>query len=111
MTTTGKIILGVIVAVIIIGGAGYYWYTSMQSVPSTAVTAATTTDQNSVTQNTASAPAGGTSGTNANALPSGSSNTDASLNQDTAAIDAQMSGLSTDNASANQSVNDQPITQ
>ena len=110
MTTTGKIILGVIVAIIIIGGAGYYWYSSMHSVSNAAVTA-TTTDQNSTAQNTASAPAGGTSGTNVNALPSGSSNSDAALTQDTAAIDAQMGGLNTDNASANQSVNDQPITQ
>ena len=106
MTTTGKVIFGIIAAIIIIGGGGYYWYKSMHSaVPTTAVEATTTTDQAATT------PAPATNAATANALPSGTSNTDASLNQDTAAIDAQMTGLGTDNASANQSVNDQPITQ
>jgi hypothetical protein len=107
MTTTGKVIIGIIAAIIIIGGGGYYWYKSMHSMAPVTTTAPAATNEAAMT---GTAPATNNTA-NTNALPSGTNNTDASLNQDTAAIDGQMTGLSTDNASANQSVNDQPITQ
>jgi hypothetical protein len=58
-----------------------------------------------------SSATGNTASNTAAALPGGSSDSDAALNSDAAAIDTQMSGLNADNANLNTSMNDQPITQ
>jgi uncharacterized protein (UPF0333 family) len=99
MNTTGKVIIGVIVVLVIAGGA-YYWYSHMQSESSAAMTASSTT-----AMMTGSAAAAN------NPLPSGTSTSDSSLNQDTAAIDAQMNGLDSDNTQTSASMNDQPVSQ
>lgn len=102
MTTTGKVLVGIIVLIIVAGGA-YYWYAQTHNPATAAVQVATTTSDSAQEANTLVS--------NTPVLPSGSGTSDASLSQDTAALDAQMSGLSADTASANQSVNDKPISQ
>jgi hypothetical protein len=97
MSNTTKIVTAVIVVIIIAGG-GYYWYTHMPSEMGMASSA----DQNGTASGTAAAVA---------SLPGGSSDSDAALNSDTAAIDSQMSGLSSDNTNVSSSINDQPVSQ
>ncbi len=79
MSTTLKIVIGVVVVIILAGG-GYWYWSSHQAQPAASVDASMNDD-----------------GT----LPSGSDTSDASLDQDSAAIDAQMQGLDSDSASAN----------
>ena len=92
MNTTGKVIVGIIVVIVIAAG-GYYWYSSMH-------TNANVTQTNSTT-GTASETV---SGAAVSPLPAGSNTSDTALTQDTAAIDAQMNTLNTDNTQASQSV-------
>ena len=103
MTTTGKVLVGIVVVLILAGGA-YYWYSSTHSAVNPTLQTATSTDSMQGMQTQGSTES-------ASVLPSGSGTSDASLNQDTAAIDSQMTGLDSDNASVNSSVNDQPISQ
>lgn len=103
MTTTGKVLVGIIVVLIIAGGA-YYWYAQTHNPATAAVQEASTPD----------AMAGmdmSTSSMQKSDLPSGTGTSDTSLNQDTAAIDAQMNGLDSDNSDVNSSINDQPVSQ
>jgi flagellar basal body-associated protein FliL len=74
----------VVIIVLLLAGAGYYWYmhTATQAQPVSAFVQSPAT------------------------LPSGSSTSDASLQQDAAAIDAQLKGLSTDQASVKSSVSE-----
>ncbi len=93
-----KVVLGVVVAVVLIGGLAW-WSMNQQGVP-VAVT------QNPpaaapVPQPTPAAPAKVTA----------QSATDASLNQGLSSMDSQMKGLSSDSASVDQGLNDQPIPQ
>lgn len=82
MSRNAKIAIAV-VAVLVLAAAGYYWYHGMQPKDAGDVfTNASTT------------------------LPSGTSTTDDSLQQDTAAIDAQLKGLSSDQATVDSSVNE-----
>lgn len=82
MSQNAKIATAVVV-VLVLAAAGYYWYHSMKPADAGDVfTNASTT------------------------LPSGTSTTDNSLEQDTAAIDAQLKGLSSDQATVNSSVNE-----
>ena len=97
MPNTAKTVTAVIIVLLVAGG-GYYWYTHMPSQTGSYATA----QQNSGEATTATAVA---------SLPGGTSDSDASLNSDTAAIDAQMNGLNTDNTDTNSSINDQPISQ
>jgi hypothetical protein len=94
MSTTGKIILWVVIAVIVIGGI-WWWLASRNSAPagSTSPTTASTT---SPTATSTSYPQG---------------DSDQSINQDMTNANAQMNGLSSDNASVTQSMNDQPVQQ
>ena len=59
----------------------------------------------------ASAPADEGALKPAEAAPSGTSNSDAALDKDSAAIDAQMKGFDADNASVDGSMNDTPVSQ
>jgi hypothetical protein len=99
-----KWIIGVLVVLIVVG-AGLWWSGVLKpyfpgSQTQAPVSVATTTP----TQQTQAAPV--------NDLPTQPSDTsDAALTQDTAAIDAQMSGLSSDSSSMDQSFNDQPTAQ
>ena len=98
-----KWIIGVVVIVAI--GAGLWWsgvlnqfMASPQPAP---VQQATTTPQEQTQQPAA-----------VNDLPTQSSdNSDAAMVQDTAAIDAQFQGLSSDSSSMDQSFNDKPTAQ
>lgn len=80
MSKNEKITIAVFI-VLVLAGLGYYWY-QHDMTPKTAATFVNT-------------PA---------TLPSGSNTSDQSLQQDTAAIDSQMSGLSSDQATVNSSV-------
>ncbi len=80
MSQNTKVGVAVVVVLVLAGGA-YYWYQHMN--PTSTATFVNT-------------PA---------TLPSGSDTSDQGLQQDTAAIDAQMKGLSTDQATVNSSVN------
>lgn len=92
MSSNAKIWIGVVVVIVLVL-LGWYWYSQNN---------AGTTSQT---------PSGQTSTNTTNGSPSGSATSDAALNQDSAAIDTQMSGLDSDNASMNQSFNDQPVSQ
>jgi uncharacterized protein HemX len=81
MSQNTKVAVAVVVVLVLAGGA-YYWYQhSMNSAPAATFVNTPAT------------------------LPSGTNTSDQSLQQDTAAIDAQMKGLSTDQATVNSSVN------
>lgn len=88
MSQNAKIAVGVAV-VLVLAVFGYYWY-QHEAKPEGAddvFTNASTT------------------------LPSGTSTSDRSLNQDLAAIDAQLTGLSSDQAAVNSSVEESGQTQ
>ena len=91
MTSTGKVILWVVVIILV--GAGAWWYFSKggSMQPQGA-------DQAS---NTA----------NGQASPAALDTSDAALVNDTTAIDAQMQGLQTDTANVDSSLNDKAIPQ
>jgi hypothetical protein len=94
MDTTGKIIVWVVVILIILGGL-FYWYEYMHTPKvSTSMTATSSAMLPSAAATAA-----------ANPLPAGTSTSDAALSQDTAAIDAQMNGLDSDNTNMTSSVN------
>jgi hypothetical protein len=81
MSTTAKVLIGIVVLVLI--GAGIYYYTKTP----------------------AAAPA------NTAELPSGSDTSDAALDKDMQSMDAQMSAFSQDNASIDSGLNDQQVQQ
>ena len=83
MSSTNKTVIGVIVVIAVLGV--YYWYVQSHKLPAPESAAQT---QTTSTANDTSSEA---------------------LVQDSAAIDAQLSGLSSDNASMNSS--DQVVTQ
>lgn len=96
-----KWIIGIIIVALLAGAAWYsgifgnmHMMTPSQTTPTTA---ATTTTQ-AVAQ-----PEDGMSATN--------DASDPAIAQDTAAIDAQMQGLSSDSANVDSSMNDQPVQQ
>lgn len=81
MSQNEKGVIAVII-VLVLAGLGYYWYqqNAMHAASATFVNTPAT-------------------------LPSGTSTSDQSLQQDTSAIDAQMKGLTSDQATVNSSVN------
>ena len=102
MSNTGKIILWVVIAVVVIGGI--WWLVAGQSNVATAPS------------NTASGTAGSpesattTASTTVSAsYPQGNSNQ--AIDQSMTNLNTQMNGLTSDNASVTQSLNDQPVTQ
>jgi len=101
MSKTGKIILWIVVALIVIGGI-WWLIASQNGTPSTSnsYTNAPTTNTSSTT---------GTSTASSTSYPQG--NSDQSINQDMTSLNVQMNGLSSDNASVTQSMNDQPVQQ
>ncbi|MDB5237162.1 MAG: hypothetical protein JWL88_264 [Parcubacteria group bacterium] len=82
MSKNAKIATAVAV-VLVLGGLGYYWYSDEIKAPTASATFVDT-------------PA---------TLPSGTDTSDQSLQTDTAAIDAQMKGLSADQATMSSTVN------
>ena len=82
MSQNTKVAVAVVV-VIVLAGAAYYWY-----------------------QNPMSQQDSGDFSNASTTLPSGDSTTDESLQQDTAAIDAQLNGLTSDQATVDSSVDE-----
>ena len=99
-----KWIIGIII-VALLGGA--LWYSGLLSnlnmgmTPSQTPTS--TPEAATTTQATVPQPENGMAATN--------DASDAAIVQDTAAVDAQMQGLTTDSASVDSSMNDQPVQQ
>ena len=93
MTSKSKIVFWIIAIIIVIGLIWWYaqWKASSPTMP----------EQSPYSQNP--------TGTSSSALPQGNSNT--ALDQSLQAIDNQLSGLSSDSASVNQGLSDQPISQ
>jgi cytochrome c biogenesis protein ResB len=102
MSKTGKIILWIVIVIIVVGGIGW-WMASRGGSP----VAAPVSNNNSV--GTAAVPSSTASGSQSTSYPQGDS--DQSINQDMTNINTQMNGLSSDNASVTQSLNDQPVQQ
>ncbi len=102
MSKTGKIILWVVLAVIVVGGGIWWWMASQAGTTPAAM-------YNNTGATVASSSTSGTSATASTSYPQGDS--DQSINQDMASVNAQMNGLSSDNASVTQSMNDQPVQQ
>ncbi len=82
MTKTAKVIVTIVVVLVVAGGI-YWWVMGQNS---------STNYQSPTGSNT-------------------SGNSDTALNQDLATIDGQMSAFSSDSASIDQSMNDQPVAQ
>lgn len=100
-----KWIIGIVV--IIIAAAALWWsgwLGNSHMAPATPAQTATTTAQQQA-QNQQSAVE------QQNGMSANNDASDAAITQDTAAIDAQMQGLSQDNSNVNSSLNDQPVTQ
>ena len=93
MQNTWKIVLWILIVLVLAGGA-YYWYANRSPIG----TPSLGTEQ----QTQAADPS---------ALPSGSDTSDAALQQDSAAIDTQMSGMNDDTASIDSGLNDQQVPQ
>ena len=90
MSSTGKLVIGVIVVVLI--GLGFWYYSANKGGTAPA------------------APGSSASPSDAGVLPtSASDNSDAALNQDTAAVDTQLNGLNSDSATVDSSINDKPV--
>ncbi len=100
MSKTIKTILWVAGAAVVLGGI-WWWSASQPNSPAPAAT--------QTTAPTSTAQSAG--GTQASELASGNSTSNAALNSDLAQIDSQMNGMSGDNASITQGMNDQPVQQ
>ncbi len=85
----------VVIAVIVIGGIWWWWAASQTGEPAM--------NSNSY-GNTPATSTGSTTGAT-------TTDSDQAINQDMTSVDAQMNGLSSDNASVTQSMNDQPVQQ
>ena len=101
MSKTGKIILWIVVVVIVVGGV-WWWMASRNGSPAAVLMS---NNNNNVGMTTSST----VSGNQSTSYPQGDS--DQSINQDITNLNAQMNGLSSDNASVTQSLNDQPVQQ
>jgi hypothetical protein len=93
-----KTLAAIIVVLAVLGGAAY-WYTYRY----------TRTTPPTPTETTAEATT--TASVSEQVLPSGTASSNQALDQDLSAIDSQLSGLSTDTASASASLNDKPVSQ
>lgn len=96
-----QVIVFLLVVVLAVVGFIFWYY----SAPSTGATAA---DAN--TQPAAAAPTDANAGAQTLAASAGVS-TDAALDADLNAVDAQLQTVNADSASVEQSLNDQPVTQ
>jgi hypothetical protein len=88
-----RIIIWLVVIIVIALGVWYFWSGS----------------NNAPVSQTSTAPSSATTGTQTTPASGGTSN--AALNQQSASIDAQLQGASSDSASVDQSLNDKPVTQ
>ena len=113
MTRSFKIVLGVLLAIVVIGGV---WYAISRKDSSTngSSTSANGSAYNTVPATTSGSPAGQTTASTNSSASTGSApspmatgNSDAALNQNAAAIDAQLNNMSSDSSAANQSLNPQ----
>jgi len=95
-----KWIIGIIVAALIIGALWYSGVLKTMMTPPSPTSTATTTPATAQPQ-AAAQPENGMSATN--------DASDAALSQDTAAIDAQMQGLTTDSANIDSSLSDKSV--
>lgn len=98
-----KGILWTIAAVVVIGGGIWWWVSS--SRPATSPTAMDQTNNQAQMQTPPSQPTSSDNGVSA------TDSSNAALNTDLSNIDSQMNGFSSDNASVNQGMNDQPVQQ
>jgi uncharacterized protein HemX len=92
----GNTLLIVIIVVAVLAGLGYWYWSQAPGAETTTPPSATTTTGVSDASR------------KANLLPSGSSSADASLGQDLSAIDGQMNSFTSDGASMDASLADQP---
>lgn len=102
MSKTGKILLGVVVALLVAGGVWWWFDTQYGGVPT------------ATAPNVNGTPAAGTSSAAVSPAPSSSypqGDSDQSIEQDMTSLNAQLNGLNSDNASVTQSMNDQPVPQ
>ncbi|HUC01734.1 MAG TPA: hypothetical protein VMA75_02415 [Candidatus Paceibacterota bacterium] len=98
MSKTGKILSGVVIAIIVIGGV-WWWIDAQNGTVPTALAPGA-----NGTSSVANSPAAAST-----SYPQGDS--DQAIDQDMTSLNAQMNGLSSDNASVTQSMNDQPVQQ
>ena len=103
MSSTGKITLWVVIILVVVVG-GVWWWVASQGAGTNGGVAPSTGTAAVVNPSSASSTASASS-----SLPQGNSNQ--AINQEMTNINAQMNGLSSDTASVNQSLNDQPVPQ
>ena len=108
MSKTSKIVLWVIVVIVVIGGIVWFVMGQNSAAPAGQGYSAPTSQNNPASPTSPTSATGNTSG-GLSTAPADNSN--AALSQDLASIDAQMTGLTSDSASIDQGLNDQPVAQ
>jgi len=106
MSRNTKIAVWVVAAIVVVGGGAWWWMGMGNSGISQVPT-------NPAPQ---TAMVGGNTNTTPSSTPQGNGismtdNSNAALQADLSNIDSQMNGFSSDNASVNQGLNDQPVSQ
>lgn len=96
-------VLWIILAVVVVGGGIWWWAASQGQASPTAINTPSTSQQ--------AAASGTQQNSGQNAIVSANGNSNAALQTDLSNIDGQMNGFSSDNASINQGLNDQPVQQ
>lgn len=97
MSTSAKVITGIVVVVAIIVGVQYATQSSTKTPAAPTSNAATSS---AATSDTAAAPA-----------PAAVDSSDGSIDQDLTTLDAQIKASATDSANVDQSMNDKPVSQ
>jgi hypothetical protein len=105
MSTTAKTVLWVVAAVVVIGGIWWWIASGQTAVSPTSYPTGQAQSQSSTTPTATAQPAAPS-----NAI-SATDNSNAGLQANLSNIDTQMNGFSSDNASVNQGMNDQPVQQ
>ena len=113
MSQTAKVVLWVVVAVVVIGAVWMLVAGNGSSAPANGSPSASVSGNNapSAPGNGSVAAGGNQAPSSVGSAPSSQDTSDASLNQDLSNIGTQMNGLSSDSASVDAGLNDQPVAQ
>lgn len=100
MSTNTKVVMWILIAVVVVGGI--WWWFSMSPTAVSPATNPVTDNQAGQNQNQPQPQTNGVSATD---------NSNIALQTDLSNVDSQMNGFSSDNASVDQGLSDQPVPQ
>jgi cytoskeletal protein RodZ len=106
MSTTAKIVLVVVVAVVVIGGGIWWWAASQANTNvgyNSPATSTSMANEGTVANNSTT--------TTSSSQATSQDDSDQAIQQDMTSVNTQTNGFSSDSASMNQSMNDQPVSQ